>query len=364
MANDLLEINEGVVKYTTQSGSGESITKDALLNESDELWSELRHQHIAKVIEVIKARMSDIIQNNASAALQKRTGSDVSITQMASVIRELPEFRQTMSKLGQHVAIAQQCMDAFTRESLIDISQLEQTMSTGLDEEGKEFRGAKLVQQLSETLRGNLSKLQKIRLLAIFVMSQRGVSGEDRGQLIRTARLTGPEQQIILNFEKLGQAMYTAQGPNRTGVFSGLFKGKSAAGGARAAPAATDGDYSNTRHIPEIRTILDQFITGELSPEKFHSSGPAAPVAGEAKVASVRTRRFGAETQAKFSGGRFLVFVAGGITYSEIRSISELEVQHKKEILIGGSHILNPKTYVSDVAKMDPSSESIADEII
>ena len=36
-------------------------------------------------------------------------------------------------------------MDAFGKERLMNLSQVEQTMSTGVDEEGKEVKGQKLV---------------------------------------------------------------------------------------------------------------------------------------------------------------------------------------------------------------------------
>ena len=57
------------------------------------------------MIGTIKDRMSDIIQNSA---LAKRGNGDQTITAMAAAVRELPEYQQTMNKLGQHVAIAQQ----------------------------------------------------------------------------------------------------------------------------------------------------------------------------------------------------------------------------------------------------------------
>lgn len=148
MGNDLLDINDGVVSYTVETGRGRD-EKQAILGEQDDLWVELRHQHIAKVIEVIGERVKDIMDNNAGAALQKKAGADMSITSMAAAVKELPEFRQTAAKLGQHLALAQTCMGSFTGNTglpLIDICQLEQTMSTGVDEEGKDFKGAKLVQ--------------------------------------------------------------------------------------------------------------------------------------------------------------------------------------------------------------------------
>ena len=93
-----------MIKYKTTTGKESEASRQALLNESDNLWTELRYNHIAKVIEIIKDRMTDIIQNSAVA---KNKGKEQTITAMAAAVRELPEYQQTMNKLGQHVAIAQ-----------------------------------------------------------------------------------------------------------------------------------------------------------------------------------------------------------------------------------------------------------------
>jgi Sec1 family len=71
LAQDLLTIKENVIDVKVTTNAGETQDKEALLSESDDLWVELRHMHIAKVIQAISLRMKDIIQNNSSAALAK-----------------------------------------------------------------------------------------------------------------------------------------------------------------------------------------------------------------------------------------------------------------------------------------------------
>ncbi len=351
MCNDFLNIDEGVVKFVATTGGG-STEKQALLNETDELWVELRGQHIVKVINTITEKMKDMLQNSAGA-FAKRNGSEMSMTSLAAAIKQLPEYQQTMNKLGQHTNLAQQCMDLFTPD-LMELTQLEQNLSTGFDEAGKEFKGAKVVSAMQTALQaGNLGKLQKIRLLGIFVLTQKGISGDDRRQIIQAARLNGPEQQILLNFEKIGNMMASLSASSKSvGVFGGLLGKSNAKQG--------DSDIADSRHVPILKSLLDQLISGNLPTDKFPALGPSAPNSGESKVASVRTRKFTAkDTHSNFSGGRFMVFVAGGICHSELRVVHELEVQHKKEIVVGGSTIINPKNYVKSVASIDPNSEGI-----
>lgn len=198
MVEDLLPVRDGgIISYSTETASNTKVEKEVILNDSDEFWVEQKYSHIARVIEVVREKMNDIIQNNAGAArLEKQAGSDMSITDMAEAVKQLPEYRQTVSKLNQHVRIAQQCMDAFGKNDLMEVSQLEQSMSTGVDEDGKEFKGPKLVDSLTAVLRKPIGSMMKLRLMAIFVITQRGVSSDDRRQLATAAGLSSPEQQV------------------------------------------------------------------------------------------------------------------------------------------------------------------------
>ncbi|OMJ21396.1 Protein transport protein sec1 [Smittium culicis] len=57
-----------------------------------------------------------------------------------------------------------------------------------------------------------------------------------------------------------------------------------------------------------------------------------------------------------------IIYVAGGITYSEIRTIRLLSAKYNYPITIGSSHIINPNTYVAELAsvKNDSHLKSLA----
>ncbi|CAN0336904.1 unnamed protein product, partial [Scytosiphon promiscuus] len=49
LVEDLLDIEDGRVSYTAETGKGK-MRKEALLTDSDALWAEFRHKHIGKVL--------------------------------------------------------------------------------------------------------------------------------------------------------------------------------------------------------------------------------------------------------------------------------------------------------------------------
>eukprot|EP01039_Chlorochromonas_danica_P009995 gene9995-11054_t len=368
MVNDLLEVDDGVITYKTVLNRGTEEEHKALLNENDEMWTELRHQHIARVIEIIKERMQDIIQNNAGAALAKKSGSDMNITSMAAAVKKLPEYTQTMTKMGEHVNVAQQCMDAFGRQGLLNLSQIEQTISTGVDEDGKEVKGQKLFQLVSDSLRTPMAKEQKMRLVAIYFISQRGIPGSEEfiNQIFQVARLSQTDVKTITNFERIlaCSQLPAAAEEKKGGLFSSIF------GGAKAPKHAPtpEGEYADTRHVCLLRAYLEQLLAGNLPTDKFPAMGPALSAGPKSEAKSVRrfgaASRFGKKDGANFSGGRNLVFIAGGVAYAEMRVCYELMAKEQKEIIVGSTHVMNPSQYLVDVGSLNTSSTAKREDML
>ena len=59
-----------------------------MLSESDELWVELRHNHIAHVLMELDKRFKEVLKDNAAAAaLVKGGGRQMTLEQMANATR-------------------------------------------------------------------------------------------------------------------------------------------------------------------------------------------------------------------------------------------------------------------------------------
>ena len=365
MVYDLLSIEgDNVIEYFSTNNKGQTEQKKALLGEHDDLWVEYRHQHIAKVIDSLKVRMNDIVQNNAGAALAKKSGADMKITAMADAVKSLPEYQQIMARLAQHVAIAQLCMDNFTSQKLIELAELEQKASTGCDDAGSTVSKNALSSEVSKHLAAMKSsgaqRALKKRLAGIYVVTQQPVSSGDKQMVAQAGNLSSSDQAFLENLDKLCKKTMTpaaAESMTSKGksMMSSFFKSRGKKAEQHAATA--EGEYADSRFVGAMKGLMEQLLNSDLPADKYPALGPTIGSSNEAKSAAKSVRRFGANSrwgkkESNVTGGRYMCFVAGGITHSEMRAAYELQTQHSKEVICGSTHFTTGSEYMSDVGKL------------
>jgi syntaxin-binding protein 1 len=62
--------------------------------------------------------------------------------------------------------------------------------------------------------------------------------------------------------------------------------------------------------------------------------------------------RWAKKDTVQFTGGRFISFIAGGVSYSETRVGYELMQQHSKEVIVGSTNVITPESYLVDVGSL------------
>jgi syntaxin-binding protein 1 len=227
MVYDLLKV-EGdriTTQAETQEDATETEAKDFLLDEKDELWVEIRGKHIAEVIELLSTRIREIMNSNTGSTLGKKSGEGdkkMSLTDMAAALKALPEYREIMSKLSQHMHISHECMDVFSTESLLDLSEIEQTLATGQDDEGRQPKMSEIIDRVELCLRKMKDPKARIRLILIATLSPSGLNYDDRNRLMDAGDFARADAQTVDNLKAMGAKM---------GGHAGKEKEKSGAGG-------------------------------------------------------------------------------------------------------------------------------------
>jgi len=206
MVNDLLTVLGDKITYKAESPNNPRVKedKDVLLNDKDKLWVELRGEHIAKVIEVLSGRINEVVNSSTSNVTRKGQGSNMSLAQLASALKELPEYREVMSKLSQHMHIAHECMDEFNRAGLMDLSDVEQTLATGKDEDGRNTSMSETISRAESAMLRIRDPKDRLRLMLVATLSQGGLSRADKDRLLRAAQLNRKELQTLESLANIG----------------------------------------------------------------------------------------------------------------------------------------------------------------
>jgi len=377
MVYDLLDVQSQKITYSAETAGSidqngndlGTMEKDALLDDNDELWVELRGKHIADVIQILSGRIRNIVNSSTGVALSSKGGKAkaLSLSQMSNALRALPEYREVMSKLTQHMNMAHRCMDIFNSNKLIELADLEQTLATGKTDEGREPKVADMVEEVERTLFESTDALARFRLLAIFIVSQEGLRPDDESRLMAAARLTQEHMKALHNLELLGFPMVKSREGNRLSLvrMSGKLISKN------NTTNASESEYASSRFACELKSILNEMKENKLSLDDFPSVLPmpvqnveASGFSSMAKSVRVQseTSRFSRRGQSgttdvssggpKLFGARQIVFMAGGACYSELRSARDVMEAGGPETMIGCTHYVNPKDFVNHLASM------------
>lgn len=386
MVYDLLHM-EGD-RITTQAETAEDATvteaKDFLLDEKDELWVEIRGKHIAAVIKMITERINEITNSSTGSALNKKSseGQKMSLQELGAAMKALPEYREIMSKLSQHLHIAHECMDIFSTGSLMELSEIEQTLATGIDDEGRHPKMAEIIDRVELCLRKMKDTKARVRLLLIATLSPNGLNYDDRNRLLDAADFARSDSQTIDNLKAMGAKM----GGHKKD------KEKSGGGGFLASLVGADTDdeeeeeeeFSAGRYKPQLKKIL-QGLVGAADPLSFEDFPSVMPMpeanATTSSAASARGKKKGAgggvqgsarkggggkkwnsahgsgsskgqKAAQTFVGGRSIVFSVGGMSYSEMRVTREVQEQENREIIFGSTAFVTAKDFVDDLSKL------------
>ena len=122
-------------------------------------------------------------------------------------------------------------------------------------------------------------------------------------------------------------------------------------------------EYNSSRYACDLKETLhkmDQhrlsiseypsiYPLPELPPETISQTGVSSARSKASKY-SKNTNKNG--TPASGGGSRQIVFMVGGVCYSELRAAEELTAAGGSEVVIGGTSFITPGSFVDDLASI------------
>ncbi|KAJ2124277.1 syntaxin binding protein 1 [Coemansia sp. RSA 720] len=102
------------------------------------------------------------------------------------------------------------------------------------------------------------------------------------------------------------------------------------------------------RQIKSLRSGRPTWQKRESSPASTTVSSTSLTSTSAAATAVSSTR----QTSRQQSQGRVILFVIGGVTFSEIRAAEEISRKHGREVIIGSTHMIEPEDFLYEVSTL------------
>ncbi|KAJ1980175.1 syntaxin binding protein 1 [Dimargaris verticillata] len=381
MANDLLPIESGKkYSYEAETGQG-NVAKEAILDDKDTFWMDVRHKHIMDLKEIIETKQAELERQKISMT---RKGENVSVGHLRSVVGSMHHFEKELEQFTAHHTMIHECFVKFGKGRLSDLANLEQILVTGKTAEGEVMKNLEM--EMFPILDDpDISSMDKLRLLILYFTAKNGSIGEaDRRKLLQIAHLGSKHHASVANLTALGfqfdkhpPAHHAAHQTNSAQPSEDNLFGRLAQSfrNRTATPKPDEDSYNLSRYTPSLKHILEDQLTGQLDPNQYPLVKPprddkalqsavtrkslrtvkatwAQPAAGSADM-----RR--APSQSVVSGGRLFVYVVGGVTYSEVRTTYELTQKYGWDIYLGGTHVFTPREFLHNLCGLHEPPQQV-----
>eukprot|EP00823_Brevimastigomonas_motovehiculus_P000798 TRINITY_DN1100_c5_g1_i1.p1 TRINITY_DN1100_c5_g1~~TRINITY_DN1100_c5_g1_i1.p1 ORF type:complete len:784 (+),score=264.05 TRINITY_DN1100_c5_g1_i1:266-2353(+) len=376
------------------------LPSSVVLSEDDHLWTAYRHLHIALVLEDITKRYKEFVGTNATAKMQKNKNKDqdLSPSDLAQAMRDFPKYKDMIRMLQKHWVLSQTCMDDLNNKKLDEIGDLEQTIATGMKDDGKETSTKDLAKLLQNFHKSTATIIERMRLYMIYLASVGPFQEAFRQEVLEP--IPADLVQALFHLERMGikvQADTKSKKEEKRLTAERISEFKKR---AKEAPLTL------MRYVPALKRMMEKLCEGKLDEEEYPYVTPPAddnaiPTVGSgsggerratfsssSSSASSKSAKSARSTTASSHAKKvwrkgsdlsrketkddddssssssssssfdavpfFIIFVMGGVSYSEMRSVYEVSQATGAQIIIGGSVPLSPEAFLKGMAGIDP----------
>jgi syntaxin-binding protein 1 len=355
MANDISEIENGVIyRYTVSNGAN----KQEKLNESEEFWNDIRHMYISDAMEYIKEKVDECTKVFAS------DDEKVTLNQLKLQTYEIPKQLVIKDKAAMHQKLIEECMNYYTdaKEINRDVATLEQDLA---DERNNT---SKYLEQIETMIQDrNLNMREKMQLIMIFVLCSKTISKETISNLCENACIDEKKVYDLLDIEKqnnnviISDDIITIKNTDLKDYLNEKRK--------KLSKNQRDEISDLSRYITPIRILTRDLIKDKLKDKFFKHTNLSIANEANSTLKKPKSHKILYDDVAleiykptwarrtsdkniydlRTYGPRIIIFILGGMSYAEMREVYELVKEFNRDVIIGSTSILTPKSIMDEI---------------
>ena len=380
MLYDLLDIKNNICEYETEEDlktepeeeekliQGQKIlkkivmTKKVQLSEDDEIFKKYRFSHIAEVLDGIPQEFRKFVETNSNAQFHQGAFSqEIDIEKMAEIVRAMPQYQQILNKYVLHMKLIDRCYKIFESRDLKEVGEIEQSLATGIDEEGHQTNSHKIFKNILKKLESvNVFELDKLRLAIIAVICLDLVK-KDQEKLIERFSFDLKkifEKLIWLGIDVSKNSEAEKKGRTTKKISEDIRKiAKNKLSTATLDLCRYSGFLENfvPTVLQEIQKNNDVNIANfekiTINEQKQDLSLSNITKSIRISTNEIAIKDEDIEEKNK-EANKLVVFVTGGLSFSEIRALKNLKT-YGTIMVLGSTSLINARDYIEGLLNMD-----------
>lgn len=330
--DDLIIDDEFRNVYT--DSSGDQRERLALIDDTDPIFAQIKHKQIGDTMVWLdeKTKAFASMYGVGNFGKEKANGDIQNIVKM---MREVPKFQELGSKYSIHADILKLLSDKPKKRRLLDIAYLEQDISTGVDSHGRSTKPTSVMEEIKKIVDDVHVNHMDIYRLLLLLCTNKEYKIADIEDMARLANMSEDEIRGLRNVRNL-----LPKEKEKISLFSALSKKKK--------PKFQENAYLLFRWNPVIKNLIESLSNNKLAEDKYPKISLSD--SGKEKKTEWVHNSSGSKKSSTKTSARIIVFVVGGVSYSEMRSIYELMGSNKKiDIILGSTHIIKSNEFALDI---------------